>query len=178
MDLVHMDTIGVISPQSHDGEKVILALTDDYSGLVIAKELPSKKDVEKELKRMLVGMEMQTGRVCKRIRSDNGTEFVNHDFDTWLEERETDHDKSAPGTPEQNGRAERVNQILGEQISTMLVDAGLKSVYWGKCFPAAVMSINLTHNRGNPRSRFEMFTKRTPSVKFMRRFGCLSLCED
>jgi predicted NUDIX family phosphoesterase len=36
LDLLHMDTVGVINPESHEGGKIILNVVDAYSGMVIA----------------------------------------------------------------------------------------------------------------------------------------------
>jgi hypothetical protein len=169
-----MDTVGVIKPESHDGGKIILNVTDGYSGMVIAVELHSKADVCGELKRMLVGLETQTGRKTKRIRTDNGTEFLKTEFVEWLKDRGTDHDRSAPGNPEQNGVAERSNQTLCARIRCLMLGAGLTAEYWGEALPAAVMLLNITPKTGNKLSRVEMFTRRKPTTRFLRRFGCLA----
>lgn len=174
MDLVHMDTVGVITPGSHEGGKIILTLVDHYSRLMTAVELSSKADVGKELKRLLVGMEMQTGRVTRRIRSDNGSEFINRDVSEWLRDRGTAHDRSAPGNPQQNGIAERYNRLLGEKIRVLLISAGLSSEYWGEVLPTAVLLINLTVRKGMSQSRYELFMGRKPTSRHLRRFGCLA----
>jgi hypothetical protein len=142
--------------------------------MVIAVELPSKADVCGELKRMLVGLETQTGRKTKRIRTDNGTEFLKTEFVEWLKDRGTDHDRSAPGNPEQNGVVERSNQTLCARIRCLMLGAGLTAEYWGEAVPAAVMMLNITPKTGNKLSRVEMFTRRKPTTRFLRRFGCLA----
>jgi hypothetical protein len=136
--------------------------------------LSSKADVSAELKRLIVGLEMQTERKVKRIRTDNGTEFMKAEFTEWLDDRGTDHDRSAPGNPEQNGVAERSNQTLCSRIRCLVLGAGLSADYWGEALPTAVMLINSTPRTGNKLSRVEMFTGRKPTTKYLRRFGCLA----
>jgi hypothetical protein len=174
LDILHMDTVGIIHPESHEGGKVMLTIVDGYSGMIVAVELNSKAEVAEELKKIMVGMEVQTGRVVRRIRSDNGTEFIKRDLTDWLRERGTAHDRSAPGNPQQNGVAERNNRTVVERVRTMLVGAGLSADYWGEALPTAVMLVNMSHRRGSPQSRYQMFTGRVPSVRHLKRFGCLA----
>jgi hypothetical protein len=126
------------------------------------------------MKKVMVGMEMQTGRVTQRIRSDNGTEFLKKEFTVWLDERGTVHDKSAPGNPEQNGVAERYNRTVVERVRTILIGAGLSAEYWGEALPTAVLLTNLTPRKGTGKCRYELFTKRVPTAKYLRRFDCLA----
>ena len=60
------------------------------------------------------------GVKIKHIRSDNGTEFKNTDFDDYLDELGITHELSAPYTPQQNGVVERRNRTLVEVARTML----------------------------------------------------------
>lgn len=174
LDLLHMDTVGVITPQTPDGAKIILNVVDGFSGMMFASELTSKAEVGVVLKKLITGLEVQTGTQTVRIRSDNGSEFVNHSLREWLDERGTGHDRSAPGNPEQNGVAERGNRTLNTKIRTMLIGAGLPAEYWGEALSAAVMLINITPKKGKQQSRYELFTGRKPTVKFLHRFGCLA----
>lgn len=75
LDLLHMDTVGVITPQTPAGGKIILNVVDGYSGMMFASELTSKAEVGNTLKKLITGLEVQTGTLTVRIRSDNGSEF-------------------------------------------------------------------------------------------------------
>ena len=58
--------------------------------------------------------ENQLNTKAKRIRSDNGTEFKNKEFDDFLASKGIAHNFSAPYTPQQNGVVERRNRSLCE----------------------------------------------------------------
>ena len=45
----------------------------------------------------------------KRLRSDNGTEYINEKFREYFNLNGLIHENSCPYTPEQNGRAEVQN---------------------------------------------------------------------
>ncbi|GJY97650.1 retrovirus-related pol polyprotein from transposon TNT 1-94, partial [Tanacetum coccineum] len=55
-----------------------------------------------------------------QIRTDNRTEFRNHELGSFCDERGISQNFSCPYTPEQNGVAERKNKTLIEAARTML----------------------------------------------------------
>ena len=42
------------------------------------------------------------------------------------------HETTAPYTPQQNGTAERKNQVLKEMVNSMLSFSGLSEGFWGE----------------------------------------------
>ena len=47
--------------------------------------------------------------IIKLIKSDNGREYINKSFKTFLDSKGIIYELSSPYTPKQNGRAERIN---------------------------------------------------------------------
>jgi hypothetical protein len=74
-------------------------------------------------------------------------------------------------TPEQNGKAERLNRTLMEKTRAMLKDAGLDAGLWGE----AVVTANYLRNRspvaGKPKTPWELFFGKKPNVSLLRTFG-------
>ncbi|GJV75584.1 retrovirus-related pol polyprotein from transposon TNT 1-94 [Tanacetum coccineum] len=56
----------------------------------------------------------------KQIRTDNGTEFINHELERFCDAKGISQNFSSPYTPDQNGVAERKNRTLIEAARTML----------------------------------------------------------
>ena len=46
----------------------------------------------------------ETGQNISTLRSDNGDEYIDAEFDTYLASNEIRHDTTAPYTPEQKWR--------------------------------------------------------------------------
>ncbi|GKF21319.1 retrovirus-related pol polyprotein from transposon TNT 1-94 [Tanacetum coccineum] len=65
-------------------------------------------------------VENQNDVKVKQIRTDNGTEFRNHELESFCDEKGISQNFSSPYTPEQNGVAERKNRTLIEAARTML----------------------------------------------------------
>nr|GEU31191.1 ribonuclease H-like domain-containing protein [Tanacetum cinerariifolium] len=80
---------------------------------------------------------------------------------------------SVPRTPQQNGIAERKNQTLIEAARTMLVESLLPILFWVEavntaCYVQNRVLVTKTHNK----TPYELLYGRTPSIGFMRPFGC------
>jgi transposase InsO family protein len=56
----------------------------------------------------------------KTFRSDNGTEFINHNFLEFFKQKRILHQTSCVYTPEQNGISERKNRHLLEVTRVLL----------------------------------------------------------
>uniref|UniRef100_A0AAF5DIX9 Integrase catalytic domain-containing protein n=1 Tax=Strongyloides stercoralis TaxID=6248 RepID=A0AAF5DIX9_STRER len=75
--------------RTYDGNNCYLIGVDGYTKLTIVIPLPSKDSstVVKALKKMIVMLEISTGKTIKNIRSDNGKEFKNSDVIKFLDDK-------------------------------------------------------------------------------------------
>nr|GEX32606.1 retrovirus-related Pol polyprotein from transposon TNT 1-94 [Tanacetum cinerariifolium] len=80
---------------------------------------------------------------------------------------------SVPRTPQQNGIAERKNRTLIEAAKTMLADLLLPIPFWAEAVntPCYVQNRVLVTKPRN-KTPYELLHGRTPSIGFMRPFGC------
>nr|GEV18122.1 hypothetical protein [Tanacetum cinerariifolium] len=79
-----------------------------------------------------------------------------------------------PRTPQQNGIAERKNRTFIEAARTMLADSLLPIPFWAEainttCYVQNRVLVTKPHNR----TPYKLLLGRTPSIGFMRPFGCL-----
>ena len=76
-------------------------------------------------------LEKQSGCPLLVVRSDNGSEYINSTLGTLnlpmedLEGSGSRTDGPVRYTPEQNGRAERLDRTLLDRVRAMLEDSGL-----------------------------------------------------
>ncbi|GJT70270.1 retrovirus-related pol polyprotein from transposon TNT 1-94 [Tanacetum coccineum] len=75
-------------------------------------------------------VENQNDVKVKQIRTDNETEFRNHELRSFCDEKGISQNFSSPYTPEQNGVAERRNRTLIEAARTMLNGSVLSKHFW------------------------------------------------
>nr|GFA64386.1 hypothetical protein [Tanacetum cinerariifolium] len=80
--------------------------------------------------------ENQTGRTVKKLRTDNGLEFCNREFEQLCIESGIDRHLIVVGTPQQNGVAERMNRILMDKMwSGHRSDYGMLRIFGCVAYP-------------------------------------------
>lgn len=85
----------------------VLNVIDDFNRQAIAMT-PGMSITSQRLIKMLEEAIWLHGKP-KRMRSDNGPEFISKDFAQWCEANEIEHVFTQPGKPMQNGFIERFN---------------------------------------------------------------------
>ena len=73
----------------------------------------------------------------RAIRSDNGTEFNNTQFETFCSSLGLEHQFSSPYVPRQNGIIERKHRTLVEMARTMLEEHRTPRRYWAEAINTA-----------------------------------------
>nr|GEV41270.1 ribonuclease H-like domain-containing protein [Tanacetum cinerariifolium] len=146
---------------------------DDYSRFTWVFFLATKDETSPILKTFITGIKNQLSLKVKIIRSDNGTEFKNNDLNQFCGMNGIKREFSVPRTPQQNGIAERKNRTLIEAARTMLADSLLPIPFWAE----AVNTTCYVQNRvlvTKPQNKtpYKLLLGRTPSIGFMRHFGC------
>nr|GEZ50632.1 putative ribonuclease H-like domain-containing protein [Tanacetum cinerariifolium] len=110
----------------------------------------------------------------RRIRTDNGTEFVNQTLRDYYEEVGISHETSVARSPQQNGVVERRNRTLIEAAHTMLIYAQAPLFLWAE----AVATACFTQNRSIIRLRhgktpYELMHGKQPDLSYFHVFGAL-----
>nr|GEY58002.1 retrovirus-related Pol polyprotein from transposon TNT 1-94 [Tanacetum cinerariifolium] len=109
----------------------------------------------------------------KVIKSDNETEFKNSDLNLFCGIKGIKREFSVPRTPQQNGIAKTKNRTLIEAARTMLTDSLLPIPFWAEavntvCYVQNRVLVTKPHNK----TPYELLHGQTPSIGFMRPFGC------
>lgn len=78
----------------------------------------------------------------KTLRSDNGKEYLSHDFVNFCKANGIVQQLTNIYTPQQNGVAERMNRTLTEKARCLLFDAGLPKTYWAEAVNMSAFIIN------------------------------------
>ncbi|MCQ7691360.1 DDE-type integrase/transposase/recombinase, partial [Salmonella enterica] len=150
LDYIHSDLWGPAHVQSKGGARYMLTFIDDYSRKVWVYFLKHKNDVFLTFKQWKALIEKQTGKQIKRLRTDNGMEFCEGDFDEFCKNEGIVRHRTVRMTPQQNGVAERMNRTLLERARCMISNAGLTKDFWveainmacyvGNCAPSAALN--------------------------------------
>nr|GEW02928.1 putative ribonuclease H-like domain-containing protein [Tanacetum cinerariifolium] len=128
----------------------------------------------KTMNKLVKGIENQLSLKVKLIRSDNGTKFKNNDLNQFCRIKGIKKEFSIPRTPQQNGFAERKNRTLIKAARTMLAHSLLPIPFWAEAVNTACYVQNtVLVTKPQNKTPYELLHGRTPSIGFMRPFGCL-----
>ena len=72
---------------------------------------------------------MQTGRKVRKLKTDNGLEFVNEEFENFCVQKGILRHKTVRYTLQQNSLAEMMNNTVLEKVRCMLLSANLQRAF-------------------------------------------------
>jgi len=117
-------------------------------------------------------VENETGKRLKCLRSDNGDEYCSKEFDRYYSENGICREKTALGTPQENGVSERMNRTIMERTRCMRLHKGLPLQFWVDVVDTAVYLINKgpssSWDGGIPE---EAWTGKKVNYSFLKTFG-------
>lgn len=143
LQLVHSDIVGKITPQSIGGAQYFVTFLDDYSRYSEVAVIKRKDEVFEKLTTYVQKSELQQEKQLKALQTDNGGEYKNDVVRNYLNNKGVIHRLTVPRTPQQNGRAERLNQTLLNVIRCLLLHSGLPNGFWAE----ALFAANYIRNR-------------------------------
>nr|GEW00555.1 putative ribonuclease H-like domain-containing protein [Tanacetum cinerariifolium] len=170
---LHMDLFGPTFVKSLNKKSYCLVVIDDYSRFTWVFFLTTKDETSLILKTFITGLENQLSLKVEVIKSDNRTDFKNNDLNQFCRMKGIKREFSVPRTPQQNGITERKNRTLIEVARTMLADSLLPIPFWFEavntsCYVQNRVLVTKPHNK----TPYELLHGKTPSIGFMRPFGC------
>jgi hypothetical protein len=172
LGLVHSDICGPISTESLGGAKYFVTFTDDRTRYTETTMLRNRSDVLEAFKTFKLKAEKQTGQRIKKLRTDNGREYLSNAFKDFLRSEGILHQLSVEYTPQQNGVAERKNRTLVEMARCIMLQGNLPQSLWAEAVNAATYIRNRCTTKSlNGETPFEAWSKRKPYVGFFRIIG-------
>ena len=174
LELVQSDIKGPITPSCHGGFKYFLTFLDVGSRKCWVYLLKQKNEAFPIFKWWKAQVEREAECKVKAFRTDQGGEFSSKEFQAYLRNCGIRQEFTVARTPQQNGRAERLNRTLMDTARSMTNGADLPKEFWGE----AVLTAAYLKNR-SPHSALEgnvtpdeVWTGLKPSVSHLRIFGC------
>ncbi|GKD53271.1 putative ribonuclease H-like domain-containing protein, partial [Tanacetum coccineum] len=170
--MLHMDLFGPTFVSTLMNKKYCLVVTDDYSRFTWLFFLASKDETSSILKSFITQIENLIDKKVKIIRCDNEKEFKNRVMSEFCEKKGIKMEFSVARTPQQNGVAERRNKTLITVARTMFADSKLSTTFWAEAVNTACYGQNKVLVKPHNKTPYQIFKGRTPSLSFMRPFGC------
>jgi hypothetical protein len=134
--------------------------------------MKSKAETRQHVVNLIKMIKNQYNHSVKTIRSDNGPEFLMHDF---YSSNGILHQTSCVESPQQNGRVERKHQHILNVGRALLFQSNLPKYFWSY----AVLHATYLINRINTpilqgKSPYEILFKTLPDLSVIKVFGSLA----
>ena len=181
LEIIHTD-ICSLDMDSH-GQKYFISFIDDFSRYMYLYILHNKNEALDAFKVFKAEVEKQYGKQIKIVRSDRGGEYYGRyledgqspgPFAKFLQEHGIVAQYTMPGSPDQNGVAERRNRTLLDMVRSMLSSSKLPKFLWTEALKTAVYILNRVPTKTVPKTPFELLKGWKPSLRHMRVWGCSS----
>src|SRR3954464_1142655 len=104
--------------------------------------MKQKSEVMKCFQDFTSFVKTQFGGKIQILRSDNGTEYTNKEFASFLSTQGIIHQTTCPDTPAQNGVAERKNRHLLEVTRALMFQMNVSKFLWSEAVTTATYLIN------------------------------------
>ncbi|XP_042521272.1 uncharacterized protein LOC122094734 [Macadamia integrifolia] len=118
-------------------------------------------------------IENKLDKNIKTVRSDRGGEYYGRHTDVgqsegpfaqFLKLKGITPKSTTPGTPEQNGVAERRNRTITDMVRSMMSNSSLPEFLWSKVLKIVVYILNRVPSKSVPTTPYELWNGRKPSL--------------
>ena len=166
--------------KSVDGYDSFITFTDDYSRYGYIYPIKERTEALDKFKIFKAEVENQHNLKIKIVRSDRGGEYYGRHtpygqipgpFARFLQENGIVAQYSTPGEPQQNGVAERHNRTLMDMVRSMMSYSTLPLSLWMEALKTAIYILNRVPSKSVPKTPYEMWTGRVPSLNHLRVWG-------
>ncbi|GJX62096.1 retrovirus-related pol polyprotein from transposon TNT 1-94 [Tanacetum coccineum] len=168
--MLHMDLCGPMRVASVNEKKYILVIVDDYSRFTWVKCLRSKDEAPAFIINFLKMIQVRLKETVRRIRTDNGTEFVNQTLREYYEKVGTrmKHPSCRTLSTEKPVLFERRNRTLIEAARTMfnLSKSSFISMADRGCHNALVYQNRSMIRRCHGKTPYELLHDKPPDLSY------------
>jgi len=171
---IHCDICGPL-PYAYGNFRYFITFIDDYFWYITIYFLKLKSDALKCFHEFRVATEKFLGYSIVFLQVDNAPELIQGQFRDYCKQHGITYELTIPDASQQNGVAERANQIIESMTCAMLVNSGLSFWFWPLAAQAAVHIKNRVLHFSLPPNTtpFEGWFKRKPDLSHLRPFGAL-----
>jgi hypothetical protein len=163
-ELFHSDLGGPIKPASLGGASYYVVFKDDCSGYRFVFPIKNKSDTFGHFQALDTKITREGRYKIQWLQTDNGGEFKNQQFTSYLSAHSITQEFSSPYTLQQNGFIERENQTLMEAARFR----DLSKTFWAEALSTAAYALNRTPSKHLANmTPYERWTGEKPDVSHL-----------
>jgi hypothetical protein len=171
LDRIHSDLGGPLPP-TYNNYRYYITFLDKRSRYLAITLLNSKNNAYKAFEDFKAIVENAKGKRIKEFFTDNGTEYINKEFEFALTKYGISHKLPPSYTKEPNGLIERINLTLFNKVRSMLIQSNSPNYLWGEALLAATYLYNRTpHKALGFKTPYEVYFDIKPNISNIRTWG-------
>ena len=171
LQILHTDVVGPIETLSWDNHRYFVSVLDDYTHFAAVFLLKGKDEVRQTLINYIAKIENHWSKKVKKIRMDNGGEYVSQDFKKYCEHKGIELDYTPPYTPQLNSHAERLGRTLMNKTRALMFDSGIDKELWSEALLTATYLLNRSPSKAVDKTPAELWLKKKPDLSRLQIFG-------
>ena len=172
LELIHTDLNGPRRTVGFGGERYFLSFIDDFSKCSKTYCIKSKAETASCFIDYVNHVENQLDKNIKKIKCDNGKEYLNKEIYNFLRFKGIELIPCPPYVHELNGVAERFNRSAMDMGRCLAKEANINLRYW----PEIIKTVSYLKNRTiantqQNKTPFEIMWGKKPNVKNLKIYG-------
>lgn len=150
-----------------NGEKYFITFIDDYSKAANVFAIKSKDEVYKCLVEYINEVENKIGKTIKKLRCDNGKEYLNKNIYQIVREKRIFMNPCPLYVHDLNGTAERYNKSIMDIARCLLAEAKVHVRFWPEADLAAYLKNRTLANTIERKIPYEILFGKRPNAKHL-----------
>ncbi|GKF47662.1 retrotransposon protein, putative, ty1-copia subclass [Tanacetum coccineum] len=175
LGLIPTDVCGPFRTVSREGASYFITFTDDFSRYGYVYLMKHKHEVFETFKVFQNEVENQLGKKIKDIRSDQGGEYLSHEFVKHMESCGIVSQLTPPYTPQHNWVSERRNRTLLDMVRSMMNLTTLPKSFWGYALESAARILSMVPTKKVESTPYEIWHGKAPKLSYLRVWCCKAL---
>ena len=166
--IVHTEVLGKISPEAVDGHCYAIGFVDSFSRFSKVYFMKTRDEVLDKFKQFCADV----GKPVT-LFSDGGGENISNEFKRYCRNQGIRSENSAPYTPQENGKIERIWGTSVAMARCFLDNACLEKKYWTHALNMGFYVKNMLLHSALEKTPFEKMYNETPNLS-SKFFVCVS----
>jgi len=172
LDIIHTDLNDPHNTTGNNGQKYFLTFIDDYSKAAKVYTIKSKTEVYECFIDFINIVENITAKKIKKLRCNNGKEYVIKDISRLAREKGIILDLYLPYVHQLNGTAEHYNRSIIDTARCLLSEARINRRFWLEIIKTtAYLKKRTLANTIEKKTCYEILTRKKPNIKNLRIYG-------
>lgn len=170
-ELIYSDVSGAMPVATPKGKRFFVLFKDAFTGYRVVYFLRHKSDVPECIKIYNNKLKNKFGSSMKIFHSDNGGEYIGDEVLEYFKQEGIEFEKTAPYTPEQNGRSERELQTIVNCATSMLQAKNLPEFLWAEAVNTEIYLLNRSLTTQSEVTALEGWIGQKPALDHVKIFG-------